>query len=55
MEQSIETQAINRLACIYEMLDDGTTDADIMAWVREQRKAAHKLLYAHGVWKDEIH
>jgi hypothetical protein len=51
-EPTIEEDAINRIACIYEMLDDGTIDADIMAWIKEQKDNAHKLLFRHGVWKD---
>jgi hypothetical protein len=49
---TIEEDAINRIACIYEMLEDGTTDADIMAWIREQKSEAEILLLRHGVWKD---
>lgn len=52
-EPTIEEDAINRIACLYEMLEDGTTDADIMAWIREQRDDSHKLLFKHGVWKGE--
>lgn len=51
-QPTIEEDAINRIACIYEMLEDGTTDEDIMAWIRGERESAHKLLYKHGVWKE---
>lgn len=51
-QPTIEEDAINRIACIYEMLEDGTSDADIMAWIREQKSEAETLLLRHGVWKD---
>lgn len=48
-----ERKSLAFIACIYEMLGDGSTDEQIIEFIKDCKQKAEEMLLASGIWSEE--